>query len=390
MVLSNNDGCVVALCKYAKALGIPRGKPLFQIESLIVRHKVEVFSSNYELYGDLSRRVMSILEGMAPHVEVYSIDEAFLDLTRLTEPPLTLGRRILELIPRWTGIPVSVGIGPTKVLAKAANHRAKKDPSAQGLLHLETPEQIRRVLAEFPVEDLWGIGRAHTAFLARKGITWALQLANCDDTWVKKHLHLPVLNLVWELRGKQSMDLDTAPSPKEGIMCSRSFNHLVGDLPSLQESVVDYASRAVEKLRRQESLARVVTVHVGTNPFKEQDAQYHASAVEILDLPTDHTPTLAAAALRALERLYRTGFRYKKTAVFLSDISDGNRPQGHLFLERSPQEDQVMEAVDGIKAKYGRHSLGLLGAGVKRTWAMSRSLLSPAYTTRWRDLAVAR
>lgn len=381
IVLSNNDGCVVAMSREAKALGIPRGIPLFKVEPLIKKYKISVFSSNYTLYHDLSSRVMNILRNFASELEIYSIDEAFLMLGG--DDQEDIARIIRGTIMAWTGIPVSVGIGPTKTLAKAANKLAKKRP--EGYFDFSRSDKSR-FLGKLEVGDIWGIGRQYQAFLNRNGIFTALQLTQQSDSWVKKNLTMVGLRTKWELEGKPSIDMEQAPPPKKGILSSKSFSYPVTDLLDLMEAAADYGTTATEKLRKQKSVCRYVNISVSTNYFRKGERQYSNAATLELAVPSAYPPDIISAARHGLEQIYRKGFKYKKITVYLTGIEEENRGQLDLFVKEDPRKYRVMESVDRINNKYGRNTVNCMNIRESSHWQMKREKLSPRYTTCWEEL----
>ncbi len=385
LVLSNNDGCIVALSREAKALGIPRGIPLFKVEELISRHNIEVFSSNYTLYHDLSNRVMNILGTFAAEVEIYSIDEAFLILKGVKQDDYA--SLIRRTVMTWTGIPVSIGMGPSKTLAKAANKIAKKKTS--GIFDCTSMEN-KEFLSNLEVGDIWGIGRQYKSFLNRKGILSALDFTNCSDSWVKKNLTMVGLRTKWELEGRPSIDMAMTPQPKKGILSSKSFSYPVTELIDLREAAADYSTTASEKLRKQGSVCRYVNISVSTNYFKKKEKQYSNAATIELAIPSSYPPDIISAAIKGLEKIYRKGFKYKKITVYLTGIEEENRGQLDLFLKEDPRKYEIMKSVDKINNRYGRNTLNCMGKRETSSWQMKREKLSPAFTTNWNDLPVAK
>ncbi|MBN2655880.1 MAG: Y-family DNA polymerase [Spirochaetales bacterium] len=381
IVLSNNDGCVVAMSREARALGIPRGIPLFKVESHIKKYDIAVFSSNYTLYHDLSSRVMNILRNFASELEVYSIDEAFLILGGESQDDIA--RLIRGTVMTWTGIPVSVGIGPTKTLAKAANKVAKQRP--EGYFDFSSRDS-RLFLKDLEVGDIWGIGRQYQAFLNRNGIFTALQLTQQSDSWVKKNLTMVGLRTKWELEGKPSIDMEQAPPPKKGILSSKSFSYPVTDLLDLMEAAADYGTTATGKLRKQKSVCRYVNISLSTNYFRQGDRQYSNAATIELAVPSAYPPDIISAARRGLEQIYRKGFKYKKITVYLTGIEDEKRGQLDLFLKEDPRKYRIMESVDRINRKYGRNTVNCMNIRETSHWQMKREQLSPCYTTNWNEL----
>ncbi|WP_366664186.1 translesion error-prone DNA polymerase V subunit UmuC [Vibrio alginolyticus] len=389
VVLSNNDGCVVARSREAKSLGIKMGVPVFQIKSEMQRHGILAFSSNYALYADLSSRVMRTLEEMAPRVEVYSIDEAFLDLTGI-ESAISLvefGQQVRERVGHWIGITVCVGIAPTKTLAKLANHAAKKYPATQGVVDLTNPDRQRRLLALVPVDDVWGVGRRLSKRLNALGITTALDLANASPRAIRDQFSVVLERTVRELNGESCIELEEIPPTKKQIVCSRSFGVKVTQFELLREAVCEYATRATEKLRKEQQQAKVLTVFIRTSPFKDNEPQYSNSASGELLIPSCDTRDFIELANHLLKRIWKDGFRYAKAGVMLSDFYDPGMFQPGLFDDISTRSNsqQLMSVLDTIN-QSGAGKVFFAGQGTKKDWSMKREHLSPAYTTRWDQL----
>ena len=389
VVLSNNDGCVVARSREAKLLGIKMGVPVFQIKSEMQRHGILAFSSNYALYADLSSRVMRTLEEMAPRVEVYSIDEAFLDLTGI-ESALSLvefGQQVRERIGHWIGITVCVGIAPTKTLAKLANHAAKKYPATQGVVDLTNPDRQRRLLALVPVDDVWGVGKRLSKRLNALGITTALDLANASPRAIRDQFSVVLERTVRELNGESCIELEEIPPIKKQIVCSRSFGVKVTHFELLREAICEYATRATEKLRKEQQQAKVMTVFIRTSPFKDNEPQYSNSASGELLIPSCDTRDFIELANHLLKRIWKDGFRYAKAGVMLSDFYDPGMFQPGLFDDVSTRSNsqQLMSVLDTIN-QSGAGKVFFAGQGTKKDWSMKREHLSPAYTTRWDQL----
>lgn len=389
VVLSNNDGCVVARSREAKLLGIKMGVPVFQIKAEMQRHGILAFSSNYALYADLSSRVMRTLEEMAPRVEVYSIDEAFLDLTGI-ESVLSLvefGQQVRERIGHWIGITVCVGIAPTKTLAKLANHAAKKYPATQGVVDLTNPDRQRRLLALVPVDDVWGVSRRLSKRLNALGITTALDLANASPRAIRDQFSVVLERTVRELNGESCIELEEIPPTKKQIVCSRSFGAKVTQFELLREAVCEYATRATEKLRKEQQQAKVMTVFIRTSPFKDNEPQYSSSASGELLIPSCDTRDFIELANHLLKRIWKDGFRYAKAGVMLSDFYDPGMFQPGLFDDVSTRSNsqQLMSVLDTIN-QSGAGKVFFAGQGTKKNWSMKREHLSPAYTTRWDQL----
>jgi len=385
VVLSNNDGCVVARSREAKLLGIKMGVPVFQIKSEMLRHGILA----YALYTDLSSRVMRTLEEMAPRVEVYSIDEAFLDLTGI-ESVLSLvefGQQVRERIGHWIGITVCVGIAPTKTLAKLANHAAKKYPATQGVVDLTNPDRQRRLLALVPVDDVWGVGKRLSKRLNALGITTALDLANASPRAIRDQFSVVLERTVRELNGESCIELEEIPPTKKQIVCSRSFGVKVTQFELLREAVCEYATRATEKLRKEQQQAKVLTVFIRTSPFKDNEPQYSNSASGELLIPSCDTRDFIELANHLLKRIWKDGFRYAKAGVMLSDFYDPGMFQPGLFDDVSIRSNsqQLMSVLDTIN-QSGAGKVFFAGQGTKKDWSMKREHLSPAYTTRWDQL----
>ncbi len=387
-VLSNNDGCIIARSQEVKDLGIPMGTPAFKNDHLFKKHGIKVFSSNYTLYADMSNRVMTTIAEYCPDIEVYSIDESFVQLYSFRNRDLTAYMQELRLkIQQTTGIPVSIGIATTKTLAKIANHIAKKNKQYNGVFNLLEEKDIDRLLVRVPVDDIWGIGRQYSKFLVDNNIFTAYDLKNSNDEWIDKYLTSVGHKTVLELRGQSCIDLDMIIAPKKGIVSSKSFGKPVSTLQEMEEAVATYTTTAVKKLRKQNSVASIISVFISTNRFKETP-QYNNNASFKFTSPTAYTPDFIEAALKILRRIYRKGFFYKKAGVMITDISsEENVPYdifNPLYLDR-PQKD-IMDIVDKINNTMGENTLFYGSLGIKNKWQMRRNLLSPKYTTSWKDI----
>lgn len=398
VVLSNNDGCVIARSPEAKALGIGMAEPAFKRQDFFRYHGVKVFSSNYALYGDMSRRVMDTLSRFATEMEVYSIDEAFLRLTPVAGKTLSdLAQDIRQTVHQWTGIPVSVGIAPTKTLAKLANHWAKKHPELEGVFDLSMHPNPEAVLAATDVSGIWGVGRKHTEMLRRHGITSALSLRDAPDVFIQKRMTIKGLMTAKELRGIPCIALEDAPPPNKAIMSSRSFGTPVNSLDHMQEAVAAYTTRVAEKLRRQGSVTSCISVFIKTNRHKPQDPQYSASRVFQFPVATSHTPTLLKAADKLLCDIFKSGYRYVKAGVMVSGLEQADSRQLSLFtlppdplVAENPENNKLMSALDGINAKWGRDTVQYAASGIDRPWKMQQKYKSPSYTTSWDELPVIK
>jgi len=386
VVLSNNDGCIVARSNEAKQLGIRMGEPAFKIKDLLQQHKVAVFSSNYALYADMSERVMQTLRQLTPFLEVYSIDEAFIDLRRFAPHTLPdFAGRVRQTVGQWTGIPVSVGMAPTKTLAKVANFYAKKSPD--GVYLLLCPADIENALQQLPVAEVWGIGRQYEKLLYKNGVETALQLRQLPDGWIQQQLGIVGLRLVHELRGISCLPAQLFTPPKKGICTSRSFGHGVTEPAPLQEAVANFAVRCAEKLRRQQSCANLLTVFIHSNPFKPHLPQYSNSITLQLPAAAQHNADLIQQALWGLQKIYRPGFVYKKAGVYVSGIVPQSGVQGNLFGQKSRErQTQLSKAIDALNQRMGRDTVRYAIQGYERVWKLRQEQLSPRYTTCWNEL----
>ncbi len=398
VVLSNNDGCAVARSQEAKALGISMGQPWFQIRHMERQYGLKAFSSNYELYADMSNRMMSILSTFAPKQEVYSIDECFLDLSGMTIDRSQLGQTIRHQVKQWIGIPTCVGIGHSKTQAKLANHIAKKRPEWNSVCDLTSlPEaRINELMASIAVNEVWGIGRKLTEQLNALGIRSVLDLKQADSKTMQRKFSVVVERTLWELRGIACLSLEDITPPKQQIISSRSFGRAVTELHELKQAVTSYMSRAAEKLRKQGSVAQAIHVHIRTSPFREDKPYYGQGRTLPLITPTDDTRQLVKAALKGLEAIYQLGHDYQKAGVILLEIQPkGAGQMSDLFSfthENDTQAhdnkaDQVMRLMDGINARMGKACIKLAGEGVGQSWAMKRGRVSAAYTTDFHALA---
>jgi DNA polymerase V len=386
IVLSNNDGCVIARSNEAKALGIKMGQPYFECAQTIKEHGVKVFSNNLTLYGDMSARVMDVLAMFTPEIEHYSIDEAFLSLDGLgINDYIAYGRKIAKAVRQWTGIPVSVGIAPTKTLAKVANHIVKQKKIAGNTIALLIPEDIDAALEKLPVDEIWGIGKAKAEFLNRNGIGTAKQLRDTEDHWVQKKLTIMTLRTVHELRGISCYPLETEPAPKRSIATTRTFGAEVDNYHDLNEAVCAYTARIGEKLRREKEEAGYIQVFVQSNPFKGEKYYSQAAGIAITP-PTSYTPSLTAHSQFLLSKIYKEGIRYKRAGVFVMDLSPQQQKQPDLFGESpvSARKEKLIELID--KYNKGDKKIIFANEGIKKPWEMKQKMLSRKYTTRWSEI----
>ena len=387
VVLSNNDGCVIARSNEAKALGIAMGEPAFQKEKVYAKHNVAIFSSNFALYGDMSQRVMRTLAQHSAAMEIYSIDEAFLECGGLTADGLDrFGSQLRKTVKQWTGIPVSIGVAPTKTLAKVANHIAKRLPDNSGVCVLNKEETIEYCLKKLPVEKLWGVGRRYALFLRSWGINTAWDLRRMPEGWVKDNMTVVGLRLQKELKGEPCIPLENQPQKKKEICTSRSFGTMVTELDELKQAVSMYATRCAEKLRTQNSCTNLVEVFIHTNPFRPDLPQYKNVRFVRLPVASNSTLSIVQAALRGLRSIYRAGYQYKKAGVIVSGLVPSNTIQYNLF--HSTDEDRhmrLMNAMDTVNDREGRDILRVAEQGFDRRWTLRQERLSPCYTTRWAD-----
>lgn len=389
---SNNDGCVVARNAEAKALGIPMGVPLFQIKPLINRGQVVVFSSNYELYADLSARMMESIASLVPAIYPYSIDECFADLTGLGNLD-AVGAAIRARVLRWTQIPTCVGIAPSPTLAKFSNHLAKKNSQFAGVCNWLAMSPIEQDywLASQPVQEVWGVGSRLSARLAELGIETALDLRRADPRRLRATFGVVVERTARELAGTPCIPITEIDPPRQQLVRSRSFGQPVARLADLQASIAHHVASAAEALRRQRSVAGVLAIEIRTNPFQPDEPQYHGYKTIGLPSPTADTLTLTGMALALLRHAYRPGFAYKKAGVLLSGIEAGPaRQQDWLTPSDTPQRIALMDVIDRANTRWGRGTLKVGAEGLGQAWRMRRDQLSPCYTTRWDELPVAR
>ncbi|MCW6512493.1 Y-family DNA polymerase [Lichenifustis flavocetrariae] len=387
VVLSNNDGCVIARSNEAKALGIEMGEPWHICRKRVDTQGVIVRSSNYTLYGDMSARVMRVLEGFSPDLEIYSIDEAFLGLAGFESRLDAHGRDLRATVLQWTGIPVSVGIAPTKTLAKLANRTAKKTPESGGVMLLLTPGEQEAALDRVELTDLWGVAGRMAERLKAIGINNPLDLRQADAKFVRMHTSVVMERMVLELQGIPCISLEEAPPDRKMILASRSFGRRVTTRREMEEAVTTHTARAAEKLRRQDLACGRLTVFVTTDKHRPQDRQYAAERSVTLPVASADTGKLNHAAMRALDALWRSGLEYKKAGVMLLNLAAADTVQGGLFdRPDDPRAIARMRALDSLNAKYGRGTVTFAAMGRKPGWKLRSDFVSPRYTTAWEDL----
>lgn len=378
VVLSNNDGCVIARSNEAKVLGIKMGVPAYQIKDLVKQHDVAVFSSNYVLYGDMSGRVMSMLAELAPEIEVYSIDEAFLNLEGIQDLQ-TLGSKIVRQVTRGTGIPVSAGIASTKTLAKVANKFAKKYPAYNRLCIIDTEEKREKALKLFEIGDVWGIGRRQAAKLEKQGVKTAYDFTQLPGSWVRKNMTVTGERTWKELRGISCIDMETAPPNKKQICTSRSFGKMVEDIDTMSEAIATHASTCAKKLRQQKSYAMSLMVFIHTNNFREDLPQYWKNTIIKLSVPTSDTLEIVHYALEGLKSIFMPGYQYKKAGVIITEIVTSAQLGLFDTVDREKRE-KLMQAIDKVNGEH-RHLVKLAVQGNGRDWKLKQEQLSKRYTT---------
>ena len=394
VVLSNNDGCVIARSAEAKPF-VKMGEPYFKQKDMFRRHGIIAFSSNYELYADMSNRVMTTLEELSPRCEIYSIDEAFCDLTgvRNCRDLTDFGREIRETVLRRTHLTVGVGIAQTKTLAKLANHAAKQwQRQPGGVVDLSNLERQRKLMALLPVDEVWGVGRRISKKLESMGIDTVLKLADTDIRFIRKHFNVVLERTVRELRGEPCLGLEEFAPVKQEIVCSRSFGGRITEYHEMRQAICSYASRAAEKLRGEHQYCRFISAFVKTSPFALNEPYYGNSASVKLLTPTQDSRDIITAATKCLDAIWRDGNRYQKAGVMLGDFYSQGVAQLNLFDDNAPRQnsEKLMEVLDHLNTKDGRGTLYFAGQGIQTAWQMKREMLSPRYTTRYSDLLRVR
>ena len=387
IVLSNNDGCVISRSNEAKSLGVPMGAPFYKYREIIEKNNIEVYSSNYQFYGDMSQRVMKSLGMIIPKqdIEIYSIDEAFIRLDGYERPDvIDLSIEIKKNILNWTGIPISVGIAQTKTLSKVANHIAKKNTST-GVFDIRNNKLQEQILSNFQIEDLWGISYRLGKKLRKLGINNGLDLRNSDTKFIRKKFSIVLERMVYELRGIPCLDIEKVTN-KKSIMSSRSFGKLVTELESLEQAISTYATIACEKLRHQNSKSQGIYVFLQTNRFRKDLPQYRRSMKYKLDLPTSDTGYIINAGKKILKKIYRKGYHYQKCGIMLFDLSSKYIQQENLFVKSNQSNEYLMESLDTINKAMGSDTVFFAAKGTQNNWKMRRNKLSSRYTTNWMEL----
>ena len=380
VALSNNDGCIIARSKEAKALGIKMGVPLFKVKDIVERENVIVFSSNYTLYADMSRRVMNIISEFAPSIEVYSIDEAFIELTNMNVDYESYVRQMRKVILQYTGIPVSIGVASTKTLTKVANHIAKDDESLEGVCSLVKHENLDQVLEDTNVADVWGVGRQLSKKLIANGVFNAKLLKNCEDAWVRKMMSVNGLKTVSELREISCLDLEETSATRKSCCTTRSFGKPLVNLDDIEQAVTTFARRATERIRGENLTASTVSVFLRTNPF-DRNRYYSNSSTTTLSYPTYDTMQIVKTALQLTKIIFRENYKYKKAGVLLSGFYEKGTETKDLFSEARYRSPKLMSAVDQINERYGSDTIQIATECQIGKWKQKRKNCTQSYTT---------
>ena len=389
VVLSNNDGCIISRSNEAKALGIKMGEPYFKARNIIVKNNVQVFSSNYSLYGDISRRVMRTLKRFNSEIEVYSIDEAFLDLSNFSDDEVDdVGKEVRSVVLQWTGIPTSIGIAKTKTLSKIANHIAKKEKS--GVVSLIGIEDIDSILEKVKIEDVWGVGRQLTKFYIKNDIYNAKQLKNISNAWIKKSSSVLSSRTAMELRGIPCIDLEIQDSKRKSCVVSRSFGKKVEIFQELKESVTNYCLNASEKIRSESLIAKSITVFLKTSPFQNRGIYYSNSKTIDFPIATDNSIEIVKAAINGLKDIFKRGYKYQKTGVILSGLSNSENKNNLFSSSKDEKIKSLMRSIDSTNCRYGRSALSLASGGINKKWNIRRKHSSKIDTADFRCLPTIR
>ena len=389
VVLSNNDGCIVSRSNEVKALGIPMGAPYFKYKKIIEENGVHVFSSNYTFYGDMSRRVMQSLKVLLPNIEIYSIDEAFVDLTQYKSSDLIeISNEIKKTVKQWTGIPISIGIAHTKTLSKVANSIAKKEETSN-VCDLREVEKIEAVLATFDIEEVWGISKGWGARLRSIGINTGLELMQADPEDIRKRISVVGQRTVMELNGYPCIDIEETKR-KKTIISSKSFGQKVTEIDDIKEAVSSYAARATEKLRDQKSKAKTISVYLRTSPFEKGGNRYTKSRTVQFIVPTSNTARIIAEANKIIDEIYCEGYRYQKTGITLLNLVNEKHVQESFYDESYKEEEIIMEVIDQVNSYYGSNTIFHAAQGTKRKWVMKSDSRSKKYTTSLKELPLVK
>ena len=375
VVLSNNDGCIISRSNEAKDLGIKMGEPYFKARNIIIKNNVQVFSSNYSLYGDISRRVMRTLKRFNSKIEVYSIDEAFLDLSNFSDKEVKdVGKEIRNTVLQWTGIPTSIGIAETKTLSKVANHIAKKQKS--GVVSLVNIKDLDPILEKVEVRDIWGVGKQLSKFYIKNGIYNAKQLKNASNTWIKKTKNVLSSRTAMELRGVPCIEIETKQAKRKSCCVSRSFGKKVEKLRELKESVTSYCLNAAEKIRSESLVCKSITVFIRTSPFQNKGIFYSNSKTIDFPIATNNSIEIVKNALEGLDLIYKDGFKYQKAGIILSGLSDSEKGNSLFKSTKDERIKNLMQSIDNTNYRYGRSTISLASAGINKKWSMRRQYSS--------------
>ncbi|WP_298497421.1 Y-family DNA polymerase [uncultured Algibacter sp.] len=390
-ILSNNDGCVIARSDEAKTIGLPMGAPIFKWEGFCKANNIEVLSSNYPLYGDMSHRVMTILEQFTPDVEVYSIDEAFLEFKGFKNYDFTeYGIQMRQCILKWTGIPTCVGVAPTKALSKVANKIARKFPEqTKGVYIIDSEEKRIKALKWIKIEDVWGIGRALQKQLKAKKCNTAYDFTQLSDTWVRKNFSITEWKLKKDLEGISKIKLDEVKT-KRAIATTRSFEYTYSDIDNIKERISTFATSCAEKLRKQGTSCHMIYVTISSDRHKKDLEQHRASRVISLPYATDSSLIISQQAVWAVKQIFKKGIKYKRAGVIVMGLVPTNNYQLQMFDHENPKHKPLMKAIDGLNSKYANNKIKLASQDLKRTWKMRQERLSPRYTTNINDIIVVK
>ena len=385
VVLSNNDGCIISRSNEAKALGIKMGEPYFKARNIIIKNNVQVFSSNYSLYGDISRRVMRTLKRFNSKIEIYSIDEAFLDLSNFSDKDVKdVGKEIRNTVLQWTGIPTSIGIAETKTLSKVANHIAKKQKS--GVVSLVNIKDLDPILEKVEVRDIWGVGKQLSKFYIKNGIYNAKQLKNTSNTWIKKTKNVLSSRTAMELRGIPCIEIETKQTKRKSCCVSRSFGKKVEKLRELKESVTSYCLNAAEKIRSESLVCKSITVFIRTSPFQNKGVFYSNSKTIDFPIATNNSIEIVKNALTGLDLIYKDGFKYQKAGIILSGLSDSEKGNSLFKSTKDEKIKNLMQSIDNTNYRYGRSTISLASAGINKKWSMRRQYSSKIDTADFHSL----
>jgi len=391
VVLSNNDGCVIARSNEAKAVGIPMGAPAFKFEKIFDKFKVNVFSANFALYGDISHRVMDILSSYSPEIEIYSIDECFIKLNGFQNFDLVnYANEMKSKVMKWTGIPISIGISPTKALSKVANRIAKKFPEkTNGVYIIDNDEKRIKALKWLKIEDVWGVGRQYSKQLSAIGVKTAFDFVQLNDQFVKRKMSIVGLRLKHDLQGIPTLDFEDI-QPKQNIAVTRSFEKNYTEFEQLKERISTFAVSCSEKLRKQNSCCNALMVFIQANPFRKDLPQYGRSIFVKLPFPTNSGIEMSKFATQALKQIFKNGFAYKRAGVIIQNFTPANNSQQNLFENSDKRHAPLMQAVDKLNAVFGQQKIRLASQDTKRVWKMRQEKLSPCYTTKLKDIITVK